>query len=166
MALSRSVIAVVVVIFIVMAANGVTATNAPAFRDLSWGDPVDALGGATFLQDDDGLMLYVRQDEEYTLGSVPIDGIIYGFFQNRLAALVISIPDFSRARTMLEAKYGRPYDDNRYTKEAKWIDGDTIVILSRDILTQKAAVTLGSISINREMQAWIKEQAAKDAAAW
>lgn len=142
--------------------NGDAGDDA-VFRDLKWGDPVSALGGAERWSAKDGIETFVRFDEDYSLGPLKADSIVYAYFQNRLLMINFWTRDFDKTERLLLAKYGEPYQSSDIAREASWVSGETIISLTYDTTEQKPQVILGSSTLLAEYRNWLEAAAENDA---
>jgi hypothetical protein len=84
----------------------------PVFRDLAWGMRPSSMPGLLLSQTDPaygGVDEFFYPDEDLKLGGAPLNGIVYGFWQNRLYTITIwtdGRPSYEKLREWVVDTYG------------------------------------------------------------
>lgn len=157
-------------LFSLVAVALATTSNPTVFRDLSWGDPVKALGAVHEVTTNDtepGIQTYRKSPEMYALGAIPTGSIEYYFFEDQLKSIVVDSPgkdakdEYDMFKRMLTAKYGKP-KTRLLSHTLEWKQDDTVVFLHWAI-TGRVWFTLTSDSLQKAHSIWLDEY--KDALA-
>ncbi|EFL50371.1 conserved hypothetical protein [Solidesulfovibrio fructosivorans JJ]] len=103
-----------------------------SFRGAAFGSPPQALPAGEYLYTHRGRKYYRRGDERLHLGDIPLASVLYGYDQNRLAGVALTIAassdgpdsDYKRVLAAYSAKYGqpetRPSDDGGRIHQWSW----------------------------------------------
>jgi len=87
-----------------------------SFRGAAFGSPPQALPAGEYLYTHRGRKYYRRGDERLRLGDIPLTSVLYGYDQDRLAGVTLTIAasddspdsDYNRVLAAYSAKYGSP----------------------------------------------------------
>lgn len=133
------------------------------FRDLSWGDPPKSLGESIDITGDGdraaGLEARRKVDENYELGPVRVNEISYVFFEGQLLMIMIKANETRVLSEIARAKYGKPFDDNRFIIDESYQYRDTLCSVKENLVTKTGTMTLFSINGLKRYEQWKKEQA-------
>ncbi len=93
------------------------------FRDLKFEQPLEACRGMALIEDDDDLKFYNRKGESLELGGAKLKTIEYGFYQGKLATIVMVAAGEADAEPLLKAletDYGTPQKSPRSPGKLYW----------------------------------------------
>lgn len=154
------------VMVLVLAVPVAAEERVTVFRDLAWGDPVEALGRFRLHSDDDRLKTYVKVGEDHMLGPVNAFRIFYDFFDGQLAAISVGSQDRKELGSLVEARYGKPDYDDHFSQKVWFSVGDDTGVIFKDQFDH-AAMILFSNTLHDERTMWRDEQEAAEAkSAW
>lgn len=106
------------------------------FMGFCWGDSVDALGRVEEATSEEAqrliedfypihlsekdfpnlsFKLYKRQQEIMSLGTIPVQEVIYGFINDKLAMIQVNSYDWLRLQELIKARYGEFEEFNQRT---------------------------------------------------
>lgn len=147
------------------------------FRDLSWGDTLDALGDTfeiTPSEEQPGIKMVRRSNEDLQLGSYIVSSVDYWFFDDQLMRIVVwagsndNKKEAEGLELMLNAKYGKARG-TLFSNNLEWTHNDTKVLRIWPLFGT-VHFYLESIPIREQYDAWLdeykKKQAAANADAW
>lgn len=141
----------------------VTVAKETVFRELSWGDPPETLGESIDITGDGdraiGLETRLKVDEDYQLGPITVDAIGYTFFAGELLMIRIVASDARMLSEIARAKYGKPFDDNRFIINEAYQHEDTLCSVKESPVTETGTMTLLSTDGLRRYEQWKKERA-------
>lgn len=148
-----------VAILMLLIWTSVVVAEEKVFRNLSWGDPVDALGhdirpGPDLFGSDSGVEFWVVPDCDLQLGPLRAQEIFFGFFQNRLITIMIVTMSYqaSIVHRLAEEKYGQSLHQD--AAGTYYVHGDTFCLVSET--GETAAMCLSSLSIEAERRDWMQ----------
>ncbi|MEJ2640518.1 MAG: hypothetical protein P8010_13170 [Desulfosarcinaceae bacterium] len=108
------------------------------FRDLAWGMRPSSMPGLVFSQTNPaygGVDEFFDPDEELKLGTAPLNGIVYGFWQSRLYSITIwtdGRPSYEKLRQWVIDTYGPGHQRNKEVERRIWYGDDSDRLLEFD----------------------------------
>lgn len=90
------------------------------FRDMKWGDqPVKEM---EVLDDHSEEKFCLRHNDDLSWNGVPVDKIVYQYWENRLSDVYIEIPADSADRVFKDLLdgWGKPEQPNKFIQDFKW----------------------------------------------
>ncbi|NNF98856.1 MAG: hypothetical protein HKM93_05720 [Desulfobacteraceae bacterium] len=108
------------------------------FGGLQWGVPVDSIKGLTKRRTVDiygGIDEYYRPDDPLTLGNTSLDGVMLGFWRNRLYTITLwtdGYSQFNRLKTEAFKRYGKAIQNNPEKDKFLWYGETTDKLLEFD----------------------------------
>lgn len=150
------------VVVLLLIPTACVAQEARAFRDFHWGDwlmPLveeHGLFKITKGSGDAGLSLWKKPDEDLIVGGTLVKSITYGFFQNRLCAVMIVHDDVNVLSELARARFGPPEYSNQFPFREAYRDGETECWVTED--NGEGVMLLGSTTLLQEYERWQKEQ--------
>ena len=81
------------------------------FLHYTWGDSSSQYTGLTILAEKGDVSYYSKSGEEYTIGDVSIDKIIYGFYRDQLFGVYLNIDSievYDKLFNRMKSQYGLP----------------------------------------------------------
>lgn len=176
---------------LLLAAPVLAEDRVTVFRDLAWGDPVAVLGDAVLARQSKdisasllvGLLetnlfgtygeefrsgitldVFMRSDEQLALGSLTVRDILYGFLNDKLAAIYVSSENKRRFGDVLRARYGEPHRTTTHTENWTLQDGSRV-----EFWPESGALYLTGpewATTRREIARRYRDQVEVDARAW
>jgi hypothetical protein len=100
--------------------GGASGGMKPGFRDFKWGD-VPAPGMEVLDERAEAKFCWIPADD-LTWGGEPVSKIVYEFWENRLAEVLIEIPALSAEKILkdLNAGWGKPEQPNKFIEDFVW----------------------------------------------
>ena len=131
----------------VFGGRGASGGMKPGFRDLKWGD---GPGPRMEVLDEQAVAKFCRiENDDLTWGGAPVDKIVYEFWGNRFAEVVIEMPSTSADRVLkdLQAGWGKPEQPNKFIEDFVWQNKAvgpeaTTAIFSRNPNTRAATLRI------------------------
>ncbi len=80
-----------------------------SFSGVAWGAPAEDTRNLTLAREDGDERYFSRPDDFYPLGGVTCDKVLYGYYQNQLFAVFMTVKsqaDFRAVREHLNERYG------------------------------------------------------------
>jgi hypothetical protein len=132
------------------------------FRDLKFGDsPTNDM----VLKEDGGdSKYYFRPRDELTIGRAHMDRLVYGFYKNRLAAVLINTKGLWNSRALLDVlrqAYGYGSQPNEFMQRYTWRSARVIISYDGNSITRDASVWFFSIPLTDEEKADKEREARK-----
>jgi hypothetical protein len=92
----------------------------PGFRNFRWGDA--PAKGMEVLDDHAGAKFCWIPTDDLTWDGEPVDKIVYEFWENRFAEVLIEIPALSAEKILkdLNAGWGKPEQPNKFIEDFVW----------------------------------------------
>ena len=147
-----------------LASIGIAFQNEPeGFRGLKWGDPPGE--DMTYVGPVTKLEVYRNSLEKMQIGEVPLNDVLYCFYENRFGVVNLSFSEeknYDTLKVILKVRYGEPTDE-RFNK-CIWFGRKSAIHLSYALRTEKGSFTLSSVPIFTERMKAAKEEAAEKAA--
>jgi hypothetical protein len=118
-------------------ASGAPPTRT-VFRDLAWGMRPNSLPGLAFSQTNPaygGVDEFFYPEEELQLGGAPLNGIVYGFWQQRLYTITIwtdGRPSYEKLRRWVIDTYGPGQQRQKEVERRIWLADGTDRMLEFD----------------------------------
>lgn len=116
------------------------------FRDLTFGDPPPE--GMLTTEEDGGRRVYVRPDDELTIGDAHVRRMTYTFYRERFAAVRLHTTTLADGRALLavlQQAFGPGVKDDPKRERYTWVG-------------QQVAVTYGEHTIGHEAEVWLRSQ--------
>ena len=100
--------------------GGATGGMKPGFRDFKWGD-APTKGMEVLDEHAESKFCWIPADD-LTWCDAPVDRIVYEFWENRLAEVLIEMPPLSAERVLkdLNAGWGKPEQPNKFIEDFAW----------------------------------------------
>ncbi len=108
------------------------------FRDLAWGVRPSSMPGLLLSQTNPaygGVDEFFYPQEDLRLGDAPLNGILYGFWQNRLYTITIwadGPPSYKKLRRWVLDTYGPGHQSDRSVERRVWYGNGTDMLLEFD----------------------------------
>jgi hypothetical protein len=137
--------------------SGASGGMKPGFRGLKWGDgPAPRM--EVLDEHTESKFCWISHDD-LTWGGAPVDKIIYEFWENRFAEVVIEMPSLSADRVLkdLHDGWGKPEQPNKFIQDFVWQNKAvgpeaTTAIFSRNPNTRAATLRIFSGYIQTKKQ--------------
>lgn len=154
-----------VILTLLLAAPLLAEDRATVFRDLAWGDPMEALGRVRATEDRGRFKEYARRDEDFALGPVEAVMIRYGFFDDQLFKITVGARNDQPLDEVVRTRYGEP--DLDLVAMVIWTLPDEDTIVTYGSQQGYKVMILTAMSIDETYRAWKKEQELLEAqSAW
>jgi hypothetical protein len=119
------------------------------FRELKWGDPPPK--GMETLEEFGPEKFCRLEHDDLTWSDVPVDRLVYQFWENRFSDVTIEIPPGSADRILrdLQAGWGKPVQPNKFIEDFAWKNKAagpeaTEALFSRNPNTRGATLVISS----------------------
>ena len=137
--------------------SGASGGMRPGFRELKWGD---GPGPKMEVLDDHAEAKFCWiPNEDLTWAGAPVDKIVYEFWENRFAEVVIEIPSSSADQVLkdLQSGWGKPEQPNKFIEDFVWQNKAagpeaTTAVFSRNPNTRDATLRILSRYIQTKKQ--------------
>ncbi|MBP2667491.1 MAG: hypothetical protein H6Q76_2471 [Firmicutes bacterium] len=165
----------ILVVLILVLMQGVCAAdrfqNEPdGFRGIKWGATFDSYKDEMKLVDTDeswgGVGLYVKNGDDYKIGSAVVDRIEYGFWQGQLILATIHTTGYvnwNGVHESLIAKFGHPVQMNRYIENYNWWGSKTLLSSNFNEVSKKGKASFYSKIVTDTATEWEKGKAKQGA---
>jgi len=117
------------------------------FRDFKWGDA--PAPGMEVLDEHAGAKFCWIPADDLTWDGVPLDRIVYEFWENRFAEVLIEVPALSAEKVLkdLNAGWGKPEQPNKFIEDFAWQNKAagpeaTTAVFSRNPSTRAATLRI------------------------
>lgn len=147
----------------------VWAEDAEGFRGIEWGTDIHELkdvqpvGGKS----QSGEQLFVRNNENMTLGGAQLFSVTYFFWQDKFFTAEVETKgeeNYAALKDAAFAKFGPGIQTNRFTKDYIWKPSVTLKMLNFNEINKKGILWMGSKEIIDQQRA-DKAKKAKEGAA-
>lgn len=145
------------------------AQDIEGFRDMKWGDSPDKLGKSSVEQSNklEKTEYRVKTNENLKIGETDLEKIGYGFFDNKLFAVIIRFKgesNFTSILTAYESKYGafpkiNKFDDYNFGK----LFGNGFVSITINRFSKDGTVSMMDNAISKERKEYAKSVQGKGA---
>lgn len=110
------------------------------FRGIRWGENIRNLTDLKLVAEEGNLKFYERENERMTLVDVPVERIVYGFYQDRFYSVLVyfnSAAGFVKIKDGLARELGAPFQPTDVQRKYFW-SGDMVnLLLSFDDASDK-----------------------------
>lgn len=133
--MKKTTAVVLVAVMVLAFSTGVFAfQNEPnGFRGLVWGDaPGEDL--EIVIPEENKMIVYTKKEENLFLGNVPLDTVMYGFFDRRFCNATVIFKGtnaFNEVKKLIEQKFGKA--NNETFMQLAWVGTVTTIILQEKI---------------------------------
>jgi len=134
------------------------------FRGIKWGQDISTIEGLVLVVTDlshSGIDVYAREGDELKIGAAELDGIYYGFWQDKVCNVQIYINgdvNFERVKAVVFEKFGEGYQSNEYIEEYHWRGDETWMVLRYNEFSEEGMLLMVSSQISTLQQAREEEQ--------
>lgn len=150
--------------FSVLAAN----SEPDGFRKIKWEEPISKYKGVMRLIEGKGTpnKYYVRKNDKMSIGDVKLKNIGYGFYKDKFSGVVISteksVSNSTQLLNILEKKFGKAYQANKYIKEYYWSGQTATIYMKCNSYSRICTLVFSSVAMS-DLKKADKEAAAKKA---
>ncbi len=139
------------------------------FRGIKWGQDISTIEGLVLVVTDlshSGIDVYAREGDELKIGAAELDGIYYGFWQDKVCNVQIYINgdvNFERVKAVVFEKFGEGFQSNEYTESYTWLGEKVSMLLDYNESSEEGLFCMWSQEMAKQREEWEKEQAKKGA---
>jgi len=140
------------------------------FRGIKWGTAFDSVKSEMTLAESSnnecGCNFYTRKNDKLTIGAAKLETIVYAFYQDRFASVLMYCKGFINKGALLDAltaKFGDPYQPNEYIETYYWglLSPVTWIYFDYNQFSEKSTISFRYVPILNEQNQCEKEQADK-----
>ena len=141
-----------------------------SFRGIEWSTHISKLANMERIEveveENDGLVLYERNNDKMSIGNAGLNRIFYGFYKKRFYFVYIpfrSASSFNGVKSALFQLYGEGYRPNSYMDKYYWFGSSVNVSLKYSDISEEGHLAYYYTPIAEEMAQDMKKAASSGA---